>query len=294
MRLLTAFLMATSLHTIFADEVLFNSIQRGAEDATIGEWVSRDVWMSDRISNVSDPAYPGTASVYRFLVEPGDKVGGWTGERAEFSGMRIGKEVIWDNENSGTQFFAFSVYIPAGWKSPEIDTANDVWGVLLQLHGPLSFLSSPPVSLNLTDHFTVSVRGGNSDVLGDWHGKTHELEDGGSIRFDQWDDFVLMVTFARDDKGAVRLWRRTNGKHVKVFELEGAPTLVFKPSVEAKMPNASQRMMAGAHYWKQGFYRSASPHVTTILYQTGLVRASTFEAATSAAFGKKDDADGRK
>jgi hypothetical protein len=72
-----------------------------------------------------------------------------------------------------------------------------------------------------------------------------------------------------------------------VFELAGVPTLVFKPSVEAKAPNARQRMFAGAHYWKQGFYRSTSPNVTTTLYQTGLVRATTFDAAAIAAFGKR-------
>ena len=77
-----------------------------------------------------------------------------------------------------------------------------------------------------------------------------------------------------------------------MFELVGVPTLVFKPSLEAKAPNARQRMLAGMQYWKQGFYRSTSPNVTTTLYQTGLVRASTFEAAVVAAFGKAERSQG--
>jgi hypothetical protein len=269
------------------EEVTFNSIQMTAANGSVGEWESRDVMAADRIASVTSPSYSGVSSVYRFTIKPGDKVGGWTGERAEFSGMRIGKEQHWETEDSGTQYLAFSVYIPAGWKPPENDR-GDTWGTVLQLHGPISFLNSPPVSIDLVDHFAVSVRGGNADVLGDWHGKTYELKDGGVIRPDQWDDFVLMVKFARDEKGEVRLWRRTNGVLTNVFELTGIPTLVFKPSVEAKMPNARQRMLSGVHYWKQGFYRSTSPHVTTILYQTGLVRASTFDGAVNAAFTKRE------
>ena len=270
-----------------AREVAFNSVQRGQAAATIGEWLYRDVWAPDRIAGVTNPCYPEVASVYRFVVKPGDKVGGWTGERAEFSGIRTAQGVLYETEDSGTQYYAFSVYIPNGWKPPEVDpSAKVAWGNILQLHGPLGFLNSPPISIDLINHYTVSVRGGNADILGNWHGQAYELKDGGAIRFDQWEDFVLMIKFARDDRGEVRLWRRTEGVLQKVFELAGVPTLVFKPSVEAKMPDARQRMLAGMHYWKQGFYRSTSANVTTTLYQTGLVRASTFEAATVAAFGK--------
>jgi hypothetical protein len=140
--------------------------------------------------------------------------------------------------------------------------------------------------MDLINHYTISIRGGDADVLGNWHGKTYELNDGGAIRPDQWEDFVLMIKFARDNKGEVRLWRRTEGQLKNVFELVGVPTLVFKPSVEAKAPDARQRKLAAMHYWKQGFYRSTSPNLTTTLYQTGLVRASTFDAATTAAFGR--------
>ena len=284
---LFAVLMASAIAS--AQEVTFNSIQHSEPTVTKGEWVGRDVWAPDRITNVTNPGYPRTSSVYRFVVEPGDKVGGWTGERAEFSGIRTAKGVLWENEDSGTQYYALSVYIPKGWKTPEVDpSAKVAWGNFLQLHGPLGFLNSPPVSIDLISHYTVSVRGGDADVLGNWHGKIYELKDGGAIRFDQWEDFVLMIKFARDDHGEVRLWRRTEGVLTGVFELVGVPTLVFKPSVEAKAPNARQRMLAGAHYWKQGFYRSTSPNVTTTVYQTGLVRASTFDAAAIAAFGKRE------
>jgi hypothetical protein len=284
--LIFALLTMVQHNTSFGGEVTFNSMQRPGS-ALVGEWETRDVMQPDRITSVAEPPYPGASSVYRFMVKPGDKVGGWTGERAEFSGIRVGKEPLWESENSGTQYFAFSVYIPAGWKAPEV-SKGDVWGTVLQLHGPVHFLNSPPVSIDLVDHFAISVRGGNSDVLGDWHGKTYELKDGGAIRSDQWEDFVLMVTFARDDKGAVRLWRRTKGVLTNVFELTGIPTLVYKPSVEAKMPTARQRMLCGIHYWKQGYYRSTSPHVISTLFQTGLVRASTFDEAVHAAFGRRE------
>lgn len=279
----------TAAGSASAQEVTFNSIQRGESATQQGAWMGRDVWAPDRITNVTTPGYPGTSSVYRFVVQPGDKVGGWTGERAEFSGIRTAKGVLWENEGSGTQYYAFSVYIPTGWKPPEVDpSAKVAWGTFLQLHGPLGFLNAPPVSIDLINHYTVSVRGGDADVLGNWHGKTYELTDGGAIRPDRWEDFVLMIRFARDEKGEVRLWRRTDGILTRVFELTGVPTLVFKPTVEAKAPNSTQRMLAGAHYWKQGFYRSKSPNVTTTLYQTGMVRAATFDAAVIAAFGKRE------
>ncbi len=289
MKSITAFLFAAwvCLPGAWAEEITFNTLQRAGGAPLTGQWESRDVWAPDRITNVTKPSYPGLAAVYRYVVKPGDKVGGWTGERAEFSGMRTAKGVLWEQVDSGTQYYAFSVYIPAGWKAPEVDPAAEVaWGAVLQLHGPVGFLNSPPVSLDLLDHYTVSVRGGNADVLGSWHGKAYELNDGGAIRADQWEDFVFMIKYTRDDTGEVRLWRRTDGVLKKVFELAGVPTLVFKPTLEAKLPNAMQKRLAGVHYWKQGFYRSTSPHVTTTLYQTGLVRAATFEAATSAAFGR--------
>lgn len=49
-------------------------------------------------------------------------------------------------------------------------------------------------------------------------------------------------------------------------------------------------------YWKQGFYRSTSPDLVSVLYHSGLVRADSFAAAEFAAFathggkkGKYDD-----
>jgi len=292
-RLATIFAVLTATAMAAAQEVTFSSIPRGKSTIQTGQWMGRDAWAPDRITNVTNPGYPGTSSVYRFVVKPGDKVGGWSGERAEFSGIRTAKGVLSENEGSGTQYYAFSVYIPAGWKAPEVDpSAKVAWGTFLQLHGPLGFLNSPPVSMDLIHHYTISVRGGDADVLGNWHGTIYELNDGGAIRFDQWEDFVLMIKFARDGKGAVRLWRRTDSVLTNVFELVGVPTLVFKPSVEAKAPSARQRTLAGAHYWKQGFYRSTSSNVITTLYQTGLVRASTFDAAAVAAFGNHERARG--
>jgi len=285
LQLLCAALFAAS--NLSAQDVSFSSIQHAGSTNHIGEWVDKDIWAPDRIATVTNPSYPGFSSVYRFTVRPGDKVGGWTGERAEFSGIQTSKGVLLENEASGTQYYAFSVYIPSGWKAPEGDPkSEDTWGCLLQLHGPLGFLNSPPVSIDLINHYTISLRGGNSDVLGDWHGKPYEWKDGGAIGFDQWEDFVLMIKFARGNHGEVKLWRRTNGVLITVFEMTGIPTLVFKPSVEAKASGETERMYAGAHYWKQGFYRSISPNVTSTLYQTGLVRASSFEAAAKEAFGK--------
>ena len=294
-RLTAIFVTILAVTLVSAQEVTFSSIQRGGSTNQCGQWIGRDVWSPDRISNVTKPAYPGLPSVYRFVVKPGDKVGGWSGERAEFSGIRTAKGVLWETEASGTQYCAFSIYIPSGWKAPEIDpSAKVAWGACVQLHGPVGFLNSPPISVDLIDHYTLSVRGGDADVLGNWHGKIYELKDGGAPRFDQWDDFVLMIRFARDDKGQVRLWRRAQGVLKDVFELVDVPTLVFKPSLEAKSPNPTHRMLTGAHYWKQGFYRSTSPNVTTTLYQTGLVRASTFEAAALAAFGERERSPGTK
>ena len=283
---LAAALATSSIASAQDQDVTFSSIQRGGTASQIGEWQGRDVWAPDRITNVTSPGYPGVSSVYCFVVKPGDKVGGWTGERAEFSGIRLAKGILYESESSGTEYYAFSVYIPTGWKAPEFDPKGGTWGTILQLHGPCTFLNAPPVSIDLINHYTISIRGGDADVLGNWHGKSYELKDGGALRYDKWEDFVLMIKYARDNTGEVRLWRRTDGALTNVFEATGVPTMVFKPSVEAKAPNERQRMLGAAHYWKQGYYRSTSPNVTSTLYQTGLVRASTFNAAVLSAFGK--------
>ena len=82
-----AVLMASA--SVSAQEITFNSIRQGESTTNSGEWIGRDVWAPDRITNVANPGYPGTFSVYRFIVEPGDK--GGPSVRATGRGVALGQ-----------------------------------------------------------------------------------------------------------------------------------------------------------------------------------------------------------
>jgi len=127
---------------------------------------------------------------------------------------------------------------------------------------------------NLTDKFSLTLNAANLDLP--FYSKTYPFLDG-SLNAGRFVDFVVGVTFATDNTGAVNVWRRNEGAagFQQVLSVSGVQTLSTKPSVSTTK----------AHYWKQGLYRSPSPNVTNVHYMTGLVRAPDFATAVTAAFG---------
>ncbi len=271
---LLAVLVATA--TVNAQTVTFDGrVQYGWE-----QFQEMDI---DRITAVPSPDYPSLPQIVtRFEVDPGDRVNGWTGERAERAIMVGPSGPIIEGVASGEQYFAWSIYLN-GWTSPLPDpSGNGVWGTPLQLHGPDVFSNAPPVSLSLTTNYKLVLGGGDVSPPHVWLAKSYLFSDGGAPRPYRWDDFVIGVKFARDS-GWVKVWRRETGDHLAIVaQADNVPTLAYSLAYEAAHPGdpAAQR-----HYWKQGFYRSASAGVKTVLFQTGVVRASTFTDAATLAFG---------
>jgi hypothetical protein len=244
-------------------------------------WNAVQVWAPDRIRLESGPAYGNLAKVAHITVKPGDKVGGWTGERAEVAILHDESgRPIFETPESGTQYFAFSIFLPTSWRQPEIDPACTCrWGIAFQLHGPDAYGASPPLALSLTDDFHLALNGGDIDALGPYHTRDYAFSDG-SLNLGRWTDFVFKIKFATDNAGAVTVWRRNQGaaKFTQVADVKNVATLQAMPSREAAPGGHT-------HYWKQGFYRSTSPHVVSELFLTGLVRAPDREEAIAAAFG---------
>ena len=85
----------------------------------------------------------------------------------------------------------------------------------------------------------------------------------GSLLYDHWYHYVLRVKWSRDPSvGLVELWQ------------DG--TEVVPPTNTQTMANVPGYSV----YWKQGFYRG-SPNYTNTVYQDGMCRASTYEAAAA-------------
>lgn len=274
--------------------VTFNTIGLPEGIATLkSAWGQIQTLGDDRIVATAEPKYGHLANVMRITVKPGD-LGPWkSGERAEVAGLKDAQgHYTFETEASGTQYYAFSIYIPKSWTKPEIDPRCKCrWGTPLQLHGPDKFGASPTLSISLVDKYALGLNAGNLDELGKYHGKPIEFSDGGQISYDAWDDFMIKITYSRSNNGAITVWRRTAGakKFKKVADVENVATLQSMPSVEATPEFRDARPSGGTReYWKQGFYRSTSPDFNTVLYETGLVRASSFAAAEQAAFSTHD------
>lgn len=245
-------------------------------------WGALQVWAADRFELAVAPAYRALAQVAHVTVEPGDKVGGWSGERAEVAHLR-GGDGRWIDESaaSGTQYFAFSIFLPRSWRPPQIDPACRCrWGTPLQLHGPDAYGASPPIALSLTDSYGLALNAGDLDALGRYHTKNYAFSDG-SLNLGAWTDFVLRITFADDDTGSVSVWRRNQG--AAGFALVAAARNV---ATLQKMASHDAAPGGHSHYWKQGFYRSTSPDFTSELFLSGLVRAPDWDTAVATAFGR--------
>jgi len=268
-------------------EPSFNTIGYSQGAKSVGQWSNVEQKASDSVRLVSTPAYKALPNVSQFTVRPGDVCYG--GERAEVSLMRPNGAYIFETSASGTQYFGFSIMLANNWRPPKVDPKCDcTWGIALQLHGPNAFGgASPAISFNVTDSYFLGLNGGNLDEKGRHHNQTYQFSDGGGLKLGVWEDFVIGVKFAADNSGAIEVWRRPAGqpKFTRVVSARNVATLQTMPSVEnAAGYVKSPSTVTNGHYWKQGYYRSSSPGLTSVLALTGLVRDVTFSSVESAAF----------
>lgn len=252
------------------------AVQPGA-----GTWRYLQTMRSDSMTIEVDPTHPVSgARVAHFTVRPGDKVGGWSGERSEVAMMQDAKgrrAVV--TAQSGREFYGISVKVPAGWQPPERDSNNHVWGIFFQLHGPDNLAASPSLSFQLQSEFGLGLHGGGlyRNRRGGVHAPSGYPFTDGALNPGRWVQFLMDVKWSADDQGAVVIWRRDQGAKdfAKVLELHDISNLQY---------GLDQPL--GDHYWKTGFYRSDGRRLTHEVWIGPVVRGTNRDEVAKAAFGR--------
>ena len=240
-----------------------------------GNWKYIQSVAADRFQRVTSPVRQGQYAA-RVEVRPGDDPISSSGERSEVLIMsNAAGTPLYENEASGTQFYAFSVRLDSAWQAPAAD-GSGAWAIIFQLHGPDVLAASPSVAVSVQNRFSIDLHSGDLDSVNKslrW--KSYPLASSG-LNLGHWVDLVLQIKFAKDFTGSVTVWRRDDGQagFTQVLSLINVPTLQYKSSLGG----------VGSHYWKHGFYRSKQTAITNVLWLDGLTRGDTYEAVVQAAF----------
>ncbi len=244
-------------------------------------WRYSHIWTKDRIRYLTDPTSPKKGIVGRIEVRPGDKVGGWSGERAEYLAMQDARgQQSPITTQSGHEYYGVAIKVPVGWQAPQ-KSGSGTWGIFMQLHGPDNLGgASPSIALLAENDYRIQLCGG--DLL---DGGTRSSNRGpvkysftnGALNQGKWVQFMVDVVWSATNTGYVAVYRRDEGQTnwTRVFERRGTPTLQYH-----------YRQAVGPHYWKVGFYRSPSS-ITNVLYMGPFVRGKTFADVAQAAFGQR-------
>ncbi len=232
-----------------------------------------------RLTRVNNPVRSGSWAL-KAEVRPGDSYGS-SGERAEVYWMygADGKHIV-ENETSGTQYYAISVYIPADFIPPScsgVTNGCSSWAIIEQLHGADVYSAPPVFAIGAKDNYYVQMWSGDLDYLND-STKSHKLKYSlGDLQKGKWVDFVWKIKYSKNFTGSVDVWRRIEGEQdfSKVLNLANIPTLQFKTSV-----NNGAILDA---YWRSGYYTSQE-NFTRIIYLDSHARGDSFNEIVSYAF----------
>lgn len=122
------------------------------------QWKELHAMETNRLQAVEDPTGPRGGAVIEVEVRPGDKFGGWSGERAEFCGMRkTDGTSLPVRPGEGHEFYALSVKPDADWQAPQPNANRETWGTFFQLHGPDRYHASPAFALMAEKDFHVNL-----------------------------------------------------------------------------------------------------------------------------------------
>ncbi len=304
------FLILFSFHLCVFAEVTFLGDWRSFNPKTIngkyhwlndGAWYNQDVnrsrWLMtqatdlNRIQIENDPQSPHQGAVAHFVVMSGDDLGYKGGERAEVSRM-----VRYDSDlrknvhhnvlsSSGHEFYALSIKLPTNWKPPGRSLGKGpTWGIFLQLHSPDRLNSPPAIALTAENDFHLNICAGNFLVNG-------LRKDGVSIPFENntgelnkghWVQFVIDVVWAADNSGSLTIYRKNidSTDWIKAIELKNTPTLQYGENIS----EITSDDLNSPHYWKIGYYRSATENLVSNVWLGPLVRGTSFNEVVNAAF----------
>lgn len=240
-------------------------------------WYDRHIKADSRITLVQEIRRQPSGSL-RVEVREGDDPINSTGERSELLGMfsRNGDD---ENANSGTKYYAFSMYIPTGFVLP------CRWGIVLQLHGPNSnrgASASPAFAVDVSHaegRMTLNQRAG--DIVT----PVETYTDLGPMLYDTWIDLAFKVKWSAESDGTTAIWTRAGGKGVlQQKKISADNTGAALPELSGATLYKSGGV-AQSHYWKRGLYRNVE-QLTSILYLGPFARADTLQEAATEAFGQ--------
>lgn len=261
------------------------------QDVNRSRWLMTQASDLNRITIENDPDSPHKGVVAHFLVLPGDDLGYKGGERAEVSRMvrydSIQKKNVHHHvfSTSGHEFYALSIKLPNDWTAPERSLGKGAtWGIFLQLHSPDRLNSPPAIALTAENDFHANLCVGNFLV----NGKRKDSisipfgNNAGELNKGHWVQFVIDVVWAADHSGSLTIYRKNidHSEWTKALELKNTPTLQYGSDIS----EVSSDDAISPHYWKMGYYRSATEGLVSNVWLGPLVRGTSFDEVVKAAF----------
>jgi Polysaccharide lyase len=170
---------------------------------------------------VKSPVRRGSHAL-RFTVQPGDRYGESTGERA----LLRNTDLV--NFEGADVYFAWSSLFPPDWMAPP------GWAIFFELHGDSRYQLAP-IRLNAQGNsvrldMTTGACGGKS--LCAYH-RNHPVLS--TLSKGRWNDFVLHIRYSKTNRGLVEICHRVSGGKQKqkpwrmVRSIRRVPTLPYHP-----------------------------------------------------------------
>lgn len=238
-------------------------------------WEDVEEVAPDRITLLNDGGARQGNYYARVEVRPGDNplTCCSLSSRAEVSGLISSTNTrIYENLNSGTQQYSFSVKFDTTWQ-PMVNhnDGEGTYGSFLQLHGPNG--TNPDWMLSATDMIRFHIRSGDITK----NKGTYFLISNPFLNKGKWIDFKITIKYTKDSTGFVLINRRDEGQtdFTEVVNMQNIPTLQYDPNIN----NGT----VGDHYMKYGLYRNDQTF-TSILYLDGFTRSSVTTVANTTTY----------
>jgi hypothetical protein len=163
-------------------------------------------------------------------------------------------QIIYENENSGTQRYSFSVKFDSSWKA----SSSNSWALFMFLSGPQKLATAPAWEFNAT-YDKIEFRQRSGDLNNAQSHGYNLLKN--SLNKGKWIDFILTVKYAKDNTGFYIIQRRDEGEsnYTEVLNIKNVPSLQYKNGP------------VGDHSIKYGLFRNKESF-TNILYLDGFTR----------------------
>jgi Polysaccharide lyase len=173
--------------------------------------------MERQLAWVTAPVRRGRHAL-RFTIQPGDRYGRSSGERA------LLRNTDHLNFEGSDTYYAFSMLFPEDW------TAPPGWGLFFELHGDSRFILAP-IRLNARENsarLDMSTGACNPGGLCRYHRNHHVLS---TLSKGRWNDFVVRIRFSKTNRGIVEICHQVAGERDwrMVKRLRRIPTLPYNP-----------------------------------------------------------------